>query len=118
MQRFKLFRFSCWPYSMQCSANALPVIQDGHCPPSWICYRKPWTPCTNFVMIDLVVFKLNGFEMFGRLCLKVPFGPPKFVFFWEIWIHKLHFSSTIPQKAHLGVKPRVLSHKCFRSFHL
>ena len=33
------------------------------------------TPCKNVVMIDLVVFKLNGFEFFGRLCLKVPFGP-------------------------------------------
>jgi len=35
------------------------------------------TPCENFVMIDLVVFKLNGFEPFDRLCLKGQFRPPK-----------------------------------------
>ena len=41
---------------------------------------------------------------------------PKMVF-WGMWTPKHHLLSTIPQKG-LGVKPRVLSHKCFRSFHV
>jgi len=41
------------------------------------------TPCKNFVMFVLVVFKLVGFEICSRLCLKVPFGPGPLKFgFW------------------------------------
>ena len=67
--------------------NALPVIQDGCCLPSWIFYWKSWTthegplmvstPCKNFVMIDLVAFKLNVFYIFGLFMLDSPIQVPK-----------------------------------------
>jgi len=112
----------------QCSANVLPVIQDDRCPPSWICYWTSWTaheglfavctPCEHFVIIDLVVFKLNGFEFFGRLCLKVPFRLPEIRFWGNLGDLNMICHQQYLQKAYLGVKPRVLSHKCFRSFHI
>jgi len=59
--------------------------------------------CENFVMIDSVVFKLNGFEFFGPLCLKVHSGPQNSVF-WEYgysWVQtpRHDLLSNIPQKS-------------------
>jgi len=51
------------------------------------------------VYFTYFTFKLNGFEFFRRLCLKVPFGSLKFVFFWGgEWTHKHDLSSTILPK--------------------
>jgi len=81
---------NCWSFfdfPVDFCINALPVIQDGCCLPSWICYWKSWTthegpftvstPCKNFVMIDLVAFKLNMFYIFWLFMVDSPIQVPK-----------------------------------------
>jgi len=92
------------------------VFVIGHREPpmkaTWWCVHPvkiSWSTYTSF--------QVKRFKFFGRFCLKGPFRPPTIQFCGNLDPLNMICHQRYPRKAHLGVKPRDLSHNnCFRYF--
>jgi len=73
---------------------------------------------SNFVLIRYIVLKIWRFDFFCKIGLKCLFKPQNFGFLGSAGPLKLIDHRRDPQKAHLHLKPRVMSINSFDSVHI